>query len=201
MSLSEVDICNLALDKLGASRINSIAAPGNAVERRLSTAYPHYRDVELSTYRWKFALNYIRVTRTSPDFERVDKPYRYNIPTNVLKLYRRRGEDWERFGRQIISQISAGLDLKVLERKPVGDFTAEFCEVLACRLAKECAFFVTQNRGMVETAEELWEKAKAAAKAAESWETNPADEQIAVDPASFSWEFSREVGLDSYYSW
>lgn len=85
---SEVDICNLALGRLGDSAlVNQITPPEASVQSRLcSRFYPVARDSLLEMHEWGFATR--RATLALLD----DAPvfgwsYAYGWPTNAIKVF------------------------------------------------------------------------------------------------------------------
>lgn len=191
MPYTEVEICNLALDKLGADPINTLDAPLKVNERRFARAYPHYRDLEMGSRRWKFAITFVQITPTGTPIPNVDYPYRYVLPAGTLRVIRRPGELWIKAGNEIHRPDQGTFDLKLIVRKPPGDFPAEFAEVLAGRLAMELCEAVTQSNAKKKTAAEMYADAMSRAAAADSFETASEDEEWGGDDNQFSWVTAR----------
>ena len=81
---SDIDICNLALVKLGAQPIPSLTSndPKAAV---LNRVYPMLRDKLQRVYYWSFNLTYaeLPVLTAAPPFE---YSYAYSLPSDFLRL-------------------------------------------------------------------------------------------------------------------
>lgn len=83
---SEVDICNLALARLGDSAsVASIDPPeGSAQAEHCARFYPIARDSALESHAWSFALRRVVLAALSTDtWEWV---YAYTLPTDVLRV-------------------------------------------------------------------------------------------------------------------
>lgn len=81
---SVVDVCNRALDKLGASPITSLD-DGNTAANLCTRTWPVVRDRLLRSYPWNFA---IKRETTAPE---TDAPswgflYKHALPTDCLRL-------------------------------------------------------------------------------------------------------------------
>ena len=84
MAVSEVAICNLALQKLGAARITSLTQDDpNA--RECNAAYVPTRDKLLRRYAWSFAKSRANLAAhaTAPAFQ---YGYAFPLPTDFLRL-------------------------------------------------------------------------------------------------------------------
>lgn len=149
-------ICNLALDKLGAEPIASLAAPVKPNEKLLSRQYPHWRDSELRRHRWLFSISTRRLTPTgSPTTYGPDAPlYRFVMPNEALRAVRHVGDLW-RIGenRQLLAPVSTYIDVDFVVQRAPGDMDPLFQEALACRLAFECCEKITQSN---EKKKDLW---------------------------------------------
>lgn len=151
-ALTDVQICNIAQQKLGEEHIGDIAAPRTATERRYSLLYPHYRDVELRARRWRFALNEdVLLTLLAGRTDDTDYPFRYGMPANALRLVRDKFDRWKQVGDEVWSGEAGTLKVDVIRSDVApGRFDSNFTEVLACRLAIEAAPKTKQSAALVE---------------------------------------------------
>lgn len=187
---SEVEICNLAQDILGAEAIASINAPRSANEKRYARQYPVQRDAELRKRRWNFSKYLATITPTGEPIQ-TDRTllYRYEWPVNALRAIRESGSMWIPGGRQLLSETNGTLRVWFIVVPPVGDFDALFVPMLAAKLAEVLCEAVTQSNEKKKDATEKYEMARREAAAANAFEIGP--EVIASDDASFSWVQSR----------
>lgn len=187
---SDVDICNLAQDLLGADRIASITAPVSANERKYALHYPAVRDAELRKRRWNFAKEFHALTPTAPAIATGTKTlYRYNWPGSALRAIRESGSNWTPAGRQLLSEVNGTLAVWFIIVPPVATFDPLFVELLAAALAMKLCEAVTQSNEKKKDAGEAYEKARREAGAANAFELGP--ENIADDDSVFSWVQAR----------
>lgn len=79
MSISETDICNLALSKLGLSTIGTIMNPESHTERVCALWYHPCREDLLRQHTWNFATKKI-----IPEYDPVAKAYR--LPADYIRF-------------------------------------------------------------------------------------------------------------------
>lgn len=150
MATSEVSICNLALQKLGAARITSLTEDSpNA--RAMNACYEAMRDRELRAHRWAFAITRVQLAAdsTSPDF---GAEYSYTLPSDFLRLLEPDDAanyntlDWRIEGRKILTDFTAPLEVRYVKKMVDPTFfDALFVDVLACRLAIQTCEAITQS--------------------------------------------------------
>jgi hypothetical protein len=154
---SVVDICNLALVKLGAQPIPSLTSndPKAAV---LNRVYPLLRDKLLRVFRWNFTRVYTELPAldTAPPFE---YSYAYQLPADYLRLELadvssgssqavgmpsasindwnfNRNQDYRIVGRQIWSNVTPPLRIQYAARiEDPAQYDAAFVESLASYIA------------------------------------------------------------------
>lgn len=82
---SDVEIVNLALTKLGASRIMALTDENDSA-RAANAIYAQVRDAELMAHPWNFAIRRasLAASATAPAFE-YDK--QFPVPSDFLRLY------------------------------------------------------------------------------------------------------------------
>jgi hypothetical protein len=161
-TLSSTDICNRALDKLGAAPINTIAAPVLLNEQRFARIYPQTKARELKRHRWVFAFEEVEL---SPLVARsLEGRYRFPLPVDCLRPLRDDNTTWLARGRELWDIGTGPLRLTYIKDVTETEFDAAFVEVLACRLAYEMAEIVTQNANKKEAAFAEWKEALADAR-------------------------------------
>lgn len=147
---SVVDICNSALQKLGAKRIVSLTE-NSPNARSCNAAYSNSRDAELQAHPWNFAVKRVELAADAvpPIFGKANS---YTLPGDFLRLlapdpgYNCVPRDWQIEGTKILTRDQAPLHLRYVAL--VTDTTLmvpTFREALACRLASEMCEEITQS--------------------------------------------------------
>lgn len=191
MAFSDVDVINLGLGKISSSSIRRINPPSTALERHCATGYLQWRRSELTKRRWVFAMieDYpMTLTATGTG----KRPYQFLLPTNCLSPVRERQNDWIQRGRSLYS-ASATLTIDLINDATEDNFDPLFTEVLSCRVALECAEFVTQSGSKGQTADERYERAVDEAGKANAFIIGPEDYE--QDDTGFPWIIGRAQGL------
>jgi hypothetical protein len=187
---SVVDICNRALQKLGASRIISLS-DDTVSGRACNVAYESVRDRELRRHPWNFAI-----TRESLASE-VATPeygydYQYPLPSDCIRVLPNDQNEgtyeiaYKIEGRKLLSNSSGPIYLRYISK--VSDttlFDTLFVEVLACAMAMEMCEELTQSNSKRQLAAEEYK-----ALILEARRTN-AFEQVPIEPATDTWITSR----------
>lgn len=147
---SEVEICNRALQKLGARRISSLTED-NDTARACNTAYEPCRDDELRAHPWSFAITRESLAADSdePAFGRANA---FALPSKCLRLlppYPEDNEwnlDWLVEGSKIYTDDDAPLEIRYIQQVTDPNlFDSSFRECLAARLAMELCEPITQS--------------------------------------------------------
>jgi hypothetical protein len=158
---SQVDIANRALTKLGEARIVSFTDNTN-IARTVNSMWDVVRDAELRSHVWRFAL----ARASLPAL--VDAPtfgynYQYQLPSDCLRLvevaefrvnnladYINRDDSiYTVEGNKILTDLGAPLNIRYIQQTlDTAQFTIDFVEVLACRLAAEMAEVLTNSMEM-----------------------------------------------------
>lgn len=149
---SEIEICNLALTRLGADAIRSFDED-NKRARLSQITYLHVRDLFLEDYEWVFNTKYAPLallsTVTHPIFT-----YVYRIPSDCL--YPRQilleGQTtkstikWEAFNENIATDLEDAW-LRYSEATTItGRFPRYFIEAVSAQMASELAPSIVQDK-------------------------------------------------------
>lgn len=175
--ISETDIYNRALAKLGSTRISSTT---QNIERAkvLNDMYTNVRDSLLRENPWNFAVKRatIGVNATAPDW---GWDNRYVLPTDFLLLLEI--EDYPPYNIEsgyILTNTDTTIKIKYVSRDPsTAQYDSLFVEALACKLAYEACESITKS---ARKKEELWaayEQAMQKGKFRDGFEQDP-DERI-----------------------
>jgi hypothetical protein len=144
MSVSEVEICNLALSKFGNLFIAGIETPTNKEERTCKVLYPIIRDLLTSSHPWNFAMKRADISgelTTTPAFQ---WDYAYTIPTDpeCLRVWELYGTDaeWEVEGGLFLTNQSEEIYIRYIARvTETGRFPMPYVNCLATWLGAELA--------------------------------------------------------------
>lgn len=176
MAQSVVDICNSALQRVGATTILSIS--DNSPEARAcSVAYDSNRRDELRKFKWNFAIKreVLAPDATAPAF---DFTYAFSLPSDCLRVLRPATTDldWQVEGRKILTNDSNTLKLRYIS--DVTDatvFDPSFYNVVAAALSLDLVERLTQSNVKKQLLVKDYDDAVTAAKRANAFEAGPVD--------------------------
>lgn len=185
---TRVKIANLGLSKIGASSITRLDTPVSSLEKHIAGGYDHWRQTELQKYRWNFATVLQQTLTLSRIDDGEEYPFVFAMPTDCLRLIKRRYEDWKHSGNFIFSKsniqrVSYVRDVDETEMDPL------FAEVLACRIAMESTEYVTQSNTKGNTADNKYLAAVKTASQLNAFERGP--ENYMEDDGQFPFLNSR----------
>jgi len=176
MAQSVVDICNSALQRVGATTILSIS--DNSPEARAcSVAYDSNRRDELRKYKWNFAISRVVLApdATAPAF---DYTYAFSLPSDCLRVLRppTPGLDWQVEGRKILTNYDDILNLRYIKDvTDVTQFDAAFYNVVVAALAVDIVERLTQSNVKKRNLVEEYNDAVVMAKRVNAFEAGPED--------------------------
>lgn len=177
---SEVEICNRALQRLGAGSITSLSEASKAA-RECSLAYAPIRDRLLRAYVWNFSISRenLAADATAP----IHGPARYfTLPSTCLRLLPPDQDrnfndlDWQIEGRKIATNDSAPLAIRYVNQiTDPNTMDSYFREVLSCDLAFDLCEAITQSNSKKESIRADRKTLISEAKLANSIENVPAE--------------------------
>ena len=192
MAVSDVQIANRALQKLGAKRIESLTQD-HPNARSLNACYELVRDAELRRYDWGFAISRASIAADSSD-TLWGGWNRFTVPNDFLRLLLDDEStsvvDWRLEGRLspdatptlcIVTQDASPLEIRYVAR--VADPTIYdplFIEALACKLAMETCQEITGSTSKMESLKDDYKFAVNEAKrlgSIERAEQDPPDDE------------------------
>ncbi|MFW5680288.1 MAG: hypothetical protein ACOC3D_08465 [Pseudomonadota bacterium] len=158
-ALTDLQLCNAALVKLGSTPIVSFDDPDAAADIA-RTLYPLVSDTVLSTHPWSFTLRQAALTAlpTPPmaDFKR-----RFALPADFLRaLYIDNRGAAPRYAI-VGDELQSDADRVVLTyqaRPPEASFPPFFATALTARLAAEFCIPLTENSSRAEALDRLAER-------------------------------------------
>lgn len=174
MAQSVVDICNSALQRVGATTILSIS--DNSPEARAcSVAYDSNRRDELRKQKWNFAKKRIVLApdATAPAF---DYTYAFSLPSDCLRVIRPATSnlDWQVEGRKILTNDSDTLNLRyIADITDATAFDPSFYNVIAAALALDLVERLTQSNTKKQLLIKDYDEAIMAARRANAFEAGP----------------------------
>jgi len=147
-----VDICNSALIKLGAERINALT-DDNKRARLCQEQYEKIKLRVLRSHPWKFGIKRAKLSPivTSPEFgteNYFEQPLDCVRIIGVMADYDT-SKHTEYFynveGRQIVSELDT-INLKYITKNvPEAYFDEDFKEALACAIAHDLSYAINQS--------------------------------------------------------
>lgn len=188
---SVVEICNRALQKLGARRISSLSED-SVNGRACNACYEVLRDAELQAHKWNFAIERVELAADSPA-PTWGKANSFTLPSDFLKLadpdpeWNENTIDYQIEGTKIFTNYDAPLQLRYVKKvTDANTMPALFREALSSRMAMELAEELTQSNSKRATAEIDYKRAISEARKANAIARRPAD------PATDSWITRRD---------
>ena len=188
---SQTDICNIALQKLGAGKITNISEDSR-IARACNLAYTHCLEAELRAHPWRFAIQRASLAEdaTAPDW---GKSAAYELPSDFLRLLSPYPEDnlndldYEIEGRKIYSDLRSPLYIRYVSRvTDTSLMDATFREVLAARMAIQMCEDITQSNAKRTTIAEDYKQGIVQARKAN------AIESISAQPPEDTWVTVRD---------
>ena len=145
---SKVDLANGALQKQGASRIESLTQ-NHKNARAMNAAYAGVRTSLLRTYTWGFAVKRASIAADS-DGPTWGDWNRYTKPNDFLRLVRDDetglAVDWKIEGDYILSADAAPLEIKyIADIDDPNKYDSLFQEAFSVKLALETCEEITQS--------------------------------------------------------
>ena len=153
--VSEVTICNQALNWLGQDRISSL--DDNTTAAKLCRAnYQFIRDAVMETRMWTFATT--RAISETTDIDDWGTSYVHSVPLNWLGVYRAYvsaprsitegvvDQSYRKEGRNILSSRAKLYLWGIQKVTDTQAFSPLFTQALAARLAADFAIPLTENR-------------------------------------------------------
>lgn len=147
---TKVEICNRALQHLGAKSITSLTEDSRNA-RSMNLAYEPIKLAELRKHPWSFAIKRVQLaaSATAPTFSRSTS---FPLPSDYIRIlnpdpeYNFNDLDWQIEGRNIITNDQAPLDLRyVYDVTDPNEMDVLFREVLAVKLAEATCEEITQS--------------------------------------------------------
>jgi hypothetical protein len=186
---SSVEICNRALQKLGAKRIVSLS-DDSVNARACNTAYEPCKLSLLRSHFWNFSITRAELAADSPapDWGRANA---YPLPSDFIKLApdysedNSNSKDWQIEGRKILSDDADPIYIRyVYDVTDPNEMDSLFREALSSLIAVELCEELTQSNTKLASLKESYKDIIKEARKANAFEnvsaTPPEDEWISV---------------------
>lgn len=186
---TKIEICNRALQKLGARSINSLTEDSKNA-RSINLAFESVKLAELEDHDWSFAIvrEQLAEDATAPIFGFL---HSYTLPSDFVRLLdpdeldNSNDLDWQIENGKILTDDSAPLEIRYIKNVTnVSEFTPLFAEVLSCRLAVELCEDITQSNSKMQTAAALYDEALKKAKKSNAFQRRrvlpPEDDWVTI---------------------
>ena len=190
MATSDVAICNLAAQKLGAKRIVSLTEDSTEA-REFNACYTAMRDAELRRHPWNFAIARLSIAADA-DAPAFGPAGFFTLPADFLRLLPKDPEedindlDWRIEGKKIATNDTAPLEVRYIYRvEDPNDFDPLFVETLACRIALQTCEKLTQSNAKKAAITQEYKDAIAEAKRTNGIENVPRE------PPADTWDTAR----------
>lgn len=161
MSLTPVDIANMALGLLTEAPIDSLDEDSRAA-RMLNLHYETTRQSELTSREWVFARQTADVD--AADTGDAEWPYAYELPADALRalppMSYGRELPWRQEGSQLYVAEGGKREIRYIANLiDPNDWPAYFTELLAAALALKVAHSITGKASMIEVARQSYQDA------------------------------------------
>jgi hypothetical protein len=131
---SQVDIANRALTKLGESRITSLEDNTNNA-RVINSMFTIVRDAELRAYQYQLPSDCLRLIGLDA-----------YVALGMGDYITRTDSLYALEGNKVLTDLNAPLNIRYVKiEEDTNQYTSDFAEAFACRLAAECAETLTNS--------------------------------------------------------
>lgn len=186
---SEVELCNLALARLGNDRQLTALTDANKAARLCNLMYGPTRDAVLRAHPWNFAIRRVSLAAESGWEDPTEEfDYRFPLPSNFLKIIRTANESAGLDDLYRIESSADGLVLLSTEDTQAIEYIARvtdvalfdslFVDVLAQRLAAELAPAFADSQSMAQQLWQLYQAKLNEARGVDAQEGTPRNEVV-----------------------
>lgn len=167
-AVSKVQICNNALNKIGADPITTFT--DNSKEARAcNLVYNPLRQELLRAHPWKFSMKrqVLVASATAPDFEYA---YQYPLPADCLRPLSLYGTnlDYKVEGKNILTDESVVNLIYVSDVEDTTQFDNSFVDTLITRIAAELAYPIANSSAVADV---LYRQYELKIKNAKRWDS------------------------------
>lgn len=193
MSASEVQICNLALLKVGNLSITALT-DSTKEGRACNVLYPILRNGLLAAHPWNFAMARADISAQLAATPAFQWDYAYTIPADCLRVWELYGTDaeWVVEGGELLTNQDEEIYIRYIRLiTETARFSPSFDNCLSMRLGAELAGKLADDKALrTSLLQELYTKHLPEAYALNAMEGNRPvhkDEQT-LDKGNYSWQ-------------
>lgn len=150
MASSEAEICNLALQEIGAQRILSLN--DNTPEGKIcKDFYANVRDEMLRSHPWKFATKRVALALITPDVPAFGFDNYFQLPADCLRVLKVEGDEqaaWTVEGNRLLTDDSTATIKYIAKITNVALYDPTFVQALALKLAYKISFGLVQSTSL-----------------------------------------------------
>jgi len=187
-----VDICNSALIKLGSERINALT-DDNKRARLCQEQYPKIVNRVLRSHLWTFAIKRATLSTVDPSFEFGDENA-FLQPLDCIRVVGINSKYNYTIEQRYILTGLESVDLTYISKEvPEAYYDENFKEALACALAADLCYAITQSNTLKQSLLDECEFWTSQARSFNSQEISPQNYQFD------QWTDSRVAGRGGLY--
>lgn len=192
MAVTDVSICNSALAKVGAGRINTLN-DDTKTARLCLEQYPKLRDAALKNHPWNFAIKRAELSKlvTTPAFGFDNE---FQLPIDCLRVLNLDVEEFHPHGgfphhsaignhshgykvegRKLLTDLAEVKIRYIFAEDNAGNFDPEFAEYLAYKLAADLAYPLVQSVSLTDRMLALADRVLKDVRSSDAQEGTPDD--------------------------
>lgn len=186
---TKIEICNRALQKLGARTINALTEDSKNA-RSVNLAFESCKLAELADHDWNCAIKRAQLAEDT-DAPLFGKEAAFTLPSDFVRLLdpdeldNTNQLDWQIENGKIYTDDSAPLEIRYIKNiTNTSDFDPLLAEVLACRIALEICEDITQSNQKLQNISSLYQEALKKAKKSNAFQRRrmlpPEDDWVTV---------------------
>lgn len=154
---SEIDICNLALGRLGAERITNLDNAQTPNEQLCQLFYPVARDMMLESRDWSFLMKRTALTTPNPVPPEWGYGQSFSLPSDVYRVIDCRRDtfdgqpssfEWRKELNEILCDTDIVYIRYISRDVAAASYSTLFVMAVSTMLASLMAIQITENRGL-----------------------------------------------------
>lgn len=178
MPASQVQICNLALAKIGSPPITSLDEDSKAA-RACSLIYPFARDEVLQIRPWSSCVSRVGLTKldAAPIFEFTSS---WQLPADFIDLVRLGDDDNAQIkhrieGRVLLTNTETANIIYIFRNEDTVTYEPVLVDLIASRMAIDLALMVANSASLAQGLTSIYETKRTRAKAVDGQATGQPD--------------------------
>lgn len=183
---SDVDICNSALNMIGASNIISLTEDSRAA-RVCNQRYEFVRDAVFRSHPWNCLIKRTSLAADS-DTPAFEFSYQHTLPTNPYCLRVLRPQDPDTIfkieGRKVVSNTTPFKMIYVARVTDANEYDQLLIETISARLAADISYALVNSAALSQSLMEMYAAKLSEARFVDATEGTP-DNMINVDRATY----------------